>query len=70
MIRSAQRIDRMIGGVEPSATTTVWKSYGSLGRVIAYAISWPSSGTNTVTIKPLGTSGHARIDVDEIVIVR
>jgi beta-N-acetylhexosaminidase len=34
---------------------------------IVYAIHWSTSGTHTITIVNLGTSGHPRVDVDAFV---
>jgi hypothetical protein len=42
-------------------STTYW------ARQIVYAVSWPTSGTHTLKIVNLGTSGHSRIDVDAFV---
>ena len=36
-------------------------------RQIVYAASWPTSGTHTLRIVNLGTSGHSRVDVDAFV---
>jgi GH25 family lysozyme M1 (1,4-beta-N-acetylmuramidase) len=36
-------------------------------KVIAYAFSWGGNGTHTIKIVCLGTTGHARVDVDAFV---
>ena len=42
----------------------------TLVRRVLWAISWATSGTHTIVIRPAGTSGHPRIDLDAIVLVK
>ncbi|HEY7589492.1 MAG TPA: fibronectin type III domain-containing protein [Candidatus Limnocylindrales bacterium] len=51
------------------ATVNLYRS-STLPRVIAYSIQWPSTGTHTIKILLLGTSGHPRVDVDAFVVLR
>ncbi|HEY6058870.1 MAG TPA: right-handed parallel beta-helix repeat-containing protein [Candidatus Limnocylindrales bacterium] len=39
-------------------------------RVVAFSASWPSSGRHVVSIRAIGPSGRARIDVDAFAIIR
>jgi hypothetical protein len=39
-------------------------------RVLAFVKSWSSSGTHTITVRVLGTTGRPRIDVDGFVTLR
>jgi hypothetical protein len=39
-------------------------------RRIVFARSWATSGTHTITIVVSGTSGHPRVDLDALVVIR
>ncbi|HEX5828290.1 MAG TPA: S8 family serine peptidase [Candidatus Limnocylindrales bacterium] len=51
------------GVVDLHASTT---SY----RDVVFTRSWAKSGSHTITIKVLGTTGHPRVDLDALIIVR
>ena len=42
---------------------------GTTYRPIVWAISWATAGSHRIVIKPAGTAGHARIDLDGLVLV-
>jgi hypothetical protein len=48
-------------------TTVNLKKASTTYRVIAWSIGWPSSGTHTLMLKPVG---GARVDVDGFVLIR
>jgi archaellin len=39
-------------------------------RRIVFAKSWVTSGTHTIRIVVSGTAGHARVDLDALVVIR
>ena len=39
-------------------------------RRVVFAKAWASSGTHTISIVVSGTSGHPRVDLDALVVVR
>lgn len=39
-------------------------------RKIVLARSWSTTGTRKITVRPLGTAGHPRIDIDAFVVLR
>ena len=39
-------------------------------RKVVFERSWPSSGTHTFRIEVVGTSGHPRVDLDALVVIR
>ena len=39
-------------------------------RRVVFTMSWPTSGTHTITLRNRATSGHPRIDLDGIVILQ
>jgi hypothetical protein len=60
--------DVIVDGI-PLAEVSTYKSTKSY-RMIVWSISWEESGLHTVQIKPRGTAGHPRIDVDAVLLVR
>jgi lysozyme len=61
--RGAARV--YVDGVDAGVIDLHAASYGA--RPIVFTRSWPSSGSHTIRIVCLGTSGHPRIDVDAFV---
>jgi len=51
------------------ATVSLWRS-APTSRVIVWASAWAASGTHTVTIRIIGTSGHPRVDIDAFLTLR
>jgi hypothetical protein len=39
-------------------------------RKVVFERSWLSSGTHTIRIEVVGTSGHPRVDLDALVVIR
>ena len=52
-----------------AATVDLYAS-STQARKVVYTKAWSSSGSHTVTIKVLGTSGRPRVDIDAFVILR
>lgn len=51
-------------------TTVSLHRSSSTYRVVAWSIGWSTAGTHTVMIKPVGTAGAPRVDLDGYVLVR
>ncbi|MEW6224457.1 MAG: hypothetical protein AB1627_07480 [Chloroflexota bacterium] len=39
-------------------------------RVVAYSISWITSAPHTIVLRPAGTAGHPRVDLDAILVIK
>jgi hypothetical protein len=51
-------------------TTISLYDSSELARSIAFAASFTTAGSHTITVKALGTAGHPRIDVDAFAVLR
>lgn len=50
-------------------TVNLYRSAASSRRVV-YRASWSTSGTHTLEMRVVGTSGHPRVDVDVFEVLR
>ncbi len=55
------------GVLQPTVST--YRS-STTSRPVTWSVAWASSGTHRIVIKPAGTSGHPRIDLDALVVIR
>jgi parallel beta-helix repeat protein len=51
------------------ATVSLYRA-SAIARSMVYTASWGNSGTHTIMVRVLGTSGHSRIDVDAFAVLR
>jgi hypothetical protein len=63
--RGAARV--YVDGTDAGIVDTYYSAIAT--RVLLWSRTWPSSGRHTIEIRAIGTTGHARVDLDSFVVL-